>query len=84
MIFKLMISGYRIFGIKKRGLIRKNNYADITIIKKNKNIFYQKDACTKADFSPFDGIETNCMIDTVIINGQIRMINGELELKKRY
>ncbi len=77
MIFKLLTSGYKIFKIKKRGKIKKNNFADIVIIKKEKNVFNSGNTYTKADFSPFDGIETNCKIDTVIINGKIILKKGE-------
>lgn len=76
MIFKLLTNGYKIFNIKKRGKLKKNNFADITIIKKEKNIFKAKETYTKADFSPYDGLETNCKVDTVIINGKILLRNG--------
>ena len=78
-IFKLLTSGYKIFGIKNRGKIKKGNYADITIIKKKKNIFTSYKTFTKADFSPFDGLKTGCKIDTVIIDGEIILENGELK-----
>jgi dihydroorotase len=78
MIFKLLTSGYKIFKIKKRGNLKKNNFADITIIKKINNIFKSSDSFTKSDFSPYDGLETNCKIDTVIINGRILLQNGKI------
>lgn len=76
-IFKLLTSGYKIFNIRKRGELKKGNFADVIIIKKEKNIFKTKDAYTKADFSPFDGLKTGCRINTVIINGKIILENGE-------
>ena len=78
MIFKLLTSGYKIFKIKKRGDLKKNNFADITIIKREKNIFKAKETFTKSDFSPYDGLETNCKIDTVIVNGKIVLMDGNL------
>jgi dihydroorotase len=78
-IFELLTSGYKIFKIKKRGELKKNNFADITIVKKEKNIFKAVETETKADFSPYDGLETNCKIDTVIVNGKIVLKNGEIQ-----
>jgi len=77
MIFNLLTNGYKLFKIKNRGKISKNNYADITIIKKTKNIFKSEESFTKSDFSPFDGLETNCKVDTVLINGKIVLNNGK-------
>ncbi len=75
-IFKLLTSGYKIFKIKKRGELKKGNFADITIIKKDKNVFKSKDTFTKADFSPFENLCVDCKIKTVIINGKIILKNG--------
>lgn len=71
MIFKSMTAGYKIFGIKKRGKIKKNYYADLTIIKREPHTFKASDTVTKADFSPFDGLKTTAKIDTVILNGKV-------------
>ncbi len=76
-IFKFLTTGYKILNIKKRGELKIGNFADITIIKKEKNIFKSKDAFTKADFSPYDGLKTGCRINTVIINGKIVLDNGD-------
>lgn len=76
-VFNLFTSGYKIFDIKERGELKKGNYADITIIKKEENIFKCKTTSTKSDISPFDGLPINCKVHTVIINGKILMRNGE-------
>jgi len=76
-IFELFTSGYKIFGIKKRGEIKKGNFADITIIKKIPNTFKAEKSETKADFSCYDNLKTNCKIDTVIINGKIVLKDSE-------
>ena len=59
--------------------MEKGNYADITIIKKEKNIFKSDKTFTKADFSPFDGLRVECKIDTVIIDGEVILENGEFK-----
>jgi dihydroorotase len=79
MIFKLMTSGYEIFKIKKRGKLKKNYFADITVIRKTETIFKEELSETKSDFSPYNGLKVNCKIDTVVINGNILMKNGELQ-----
>ncbi|MCG8573167.1 MAG: dihydroorotase family protein [Spirochaetes bacterium] len=76
-IFQYLTSGYEIFNIKKRGLLEKGYFADITIIRKEPHIFRTENSATKADFSPFDNLETHSFIDTVIINGKICLRNGE-------
>lgn len=78
-IFELLTSGYKIFNIKNRGNLKKGNYADVTIIKKEKNVFKAKNTFTKADFSPFDDLESSCKIHTVIIDGKIILENGEFK-----
>lgn len=77
-IFKLLTSGYKIFKIKRRGEIKPDNFADITIIRKKEFIFTSKNCYTKADFSPFDGLKSDYTIDTVIVNGKILKENGVL------
>ena len=77
-IFKLLTGGYKIFDIKKRGELKKGNFADITVIKKERFTFDEKNTFTKADFSPFDGLTADCKIDTVIINGRIVLEDGNL------
>lgn len=79
-IFKLLTSGYRIFKIKNRGRIKKGYFADLTIIKNEDLIFNDKDMETKADFSPYNGLKSKVKIDTVIINGEIVMENGNLQI----
>lgn len=77
-IFTYLTSGYQLFNIKKRGLLKKGYYADITIINRESNIFKVENSASKADFSPYDKLETNAFIDTVIIGGKIYLKNGEL------
>jgi len=76
-VFKLLTSGYKILNIKDRGELKKGNFADITIIKKEENLFESKKTLTKADFSPFDGMPVECKVHTVIVGGNIIMRNGK-------
>lgn len=71
MIFKLLTNGYKIFDIKNRGEIKKGCFADLTIIKKEAHTFKVENTATKAKYSPFDGLKTNCKIYKVLINGEL-------------
>ena len=77
-IFELLTSGYKIFGIQDRGKIEKNSFADITIIKNKPNVIRSDLTETKADFTPYEGLKTDCMVDAVLINGNIRKIDGKM------
>lgn len=77
-ILRLLTSGYEIFNIKKRGTIKKGNFADLTIIRHDPFIFKAEKTQTKADFSPYEDLESSFFIDTVLCNGKILLRNGEL------
>ncbi|OHD38197.1 MAG: hypothetical protein A2015_09295 [Spirochaetes bacterium GWF1_31_7] len=77
MIFKMLTNAYSIFNIKNRGEIKKGNFADLTIIKKNDYIFKSENSYTKAKFSPFENIKSDLIIDTVIISGKEMLINNK-------
>ena len=78
-VLKCLTSGYKIFGIKKRGKIKKGNYADITIIKPQPHVVKAAETYTKADFTPYENLKTNMSIDTVILNGEIVYKGGKFE-----
>jgi len=75
-IFKMLTNGYNIFNIKNRGSIKKNFYADISIISKKENTYSVKNSMSKCDFSPFDNVKFNNIIDMVIIGGKILLKDG--------
>lgn len=78
MIFKMLTNGYKVFNIKKRGEIKKGYYADLTIIRKELNTFDEKNAHTKADFSPWNGLQTGVKIESVLLNGKLVYNDGKL------
>ena len=70
-IFQLLTSGYNIFKIKKRGEIKKGNYADLVIIKKTKYTVKASENFTLSGFTQFEGLTVSCKIDKVLINGKL-------------
>lgn len=76
-IFSLLTSGYKIFNIKKRGEIKAGNYADLTVIKKEIFTLKAENNQTKADFCPYEGLTTNAIVNTVIVNGKVMLRNNE-------
>jgi len=76
-IFYTLTNGYKIFNIKKRGVLKKGNYADITIINKKKFCINSKNNQTKADFCPYEELSTNTTIDTVIVGGKIVLLDNK-------
>ena len=75
-VLKRLTSGYKIFGIKKRGKLIAGNYADITILKNEPHVVKAENTFTKADFTPFENLKTNSTVNTVILNGQIVYKDG--------
>jgi len=79
-VFKLLISGYGIFKVKKRGKIKKGYFADLTVIKNDDFTFSEKVMETKADFSPYNGLKCKVKIDAVILDGKVVLENGKLKI----
>jgi dihydroorotase len=77
-IFILLTSGYLIFNIINKGKLCKGYDADITIIKKEPNIFKVENVSTKAKYSPFDNLKIGSKIYTVLINGKVVLNEGKL------
>lgn len=63
----------KIFGMyPQKGAIMPGSDADIMIIDPNKSMVISNDNIfTKAGYTPFDGFESSCTIDTVICRGKI-------------
>ena len=69
----------KIFGIKNKGFIKENFDADITIIDLNKYIEIKNDNIeSKCKWSPFHGYIFKGSPTCTIVNGQIKMKNGEI------
>ncbi len=68
-----------IFGIENKGYIKKDYDADFTIIDLEKTIRIKNEKIeSKCKWSPFDGYEFKGKPVATIINGKIKMINGEI------
>ena len=69
----------KLFGMyPKKGVIKEGSDADIVIIDPNKNtIIRHDDLHENVDFTPYEGIEIKCSIDTVISRGDIIVKNNQ-------
>lgn len=77
-IFEYMTVGYKIFNIKKRGKIKEGNFADLVILKHKDFTFDSTKGSSKAKFSPYNGIMSDLLIDTVLINGKTILKDGKI------
>ncbi len=69
----------KIFGIIGKGFIKKDYDADITIVDMNKVIKIENDKIeSKCGWSPFDGYKFKGTPVYTIINGEIKMKDGEI------
>ncbi len=69
----------KIFGIQKKGYIKKEYDADLTIIDLNKKIKIENSKIeSKCKWSPFDGYEFKGKPVATIVNGVIKMKNGKI------
>ena len=69
----------KIFGIQKKGYIKKEFDADLTIIDLNKKIKIENSKIeSKCKWSPFDGYEFKGKPVATIVNGMIKMKNGKI------
>ena len=69
----------KIFGIKNKGYIKKDFDADLTIVDmKKKYKVKNQDIESKCKWSPFDGYEFKGKPVITIVNGKIKMKNGEI------
>ena len=69
----------KIFGIKNKGYIKKGFDADFTIIDLNKVIEIKNENIeSKCGWSPFDGYKFKGTPVVSIINGEIKMKDGEI------
>jgi len=69
----------KIFGIKNKGHIKKNFDADFTIVDMNKEIEIKNENIqSKCGWSPFHGYKFKGTPIAAIVNGEIKMKNGEI------
>ena len=69
----------KIFGIKNKGFIKKDFDADFTIVDMNKTIEIKNEKIeSKCKWSPFNGEKFLGTPVATIINGEIKMKNGEI------
>ena len=69
----------KIFNIKNKGFIKKGYGADLTIIDMNKVVKIDNDKMeSKCKWSPFHDVEVKGFPVITIVNGEIKMKNGEI------
>ena len=67
------------FNLKNKGFIKEGYDADLTVIDLNKSgVFNTDNFYTKAEFSPFNGLEYVGAAVMTICNGKIVMVNNEI------
>ncbi|TJX64497.1 dihydropyrimidinase [Soehngenia saccharolytica] len=83
LIERLCLNPSKIFGIKNKGSINIGNYADITILKKQRYIIEKSNRHSKSDYTVYEGFESHFKVDKVFLRGEIVVENGEIcdELK---
>lgn len=73
----------KLFGMyPKKGVIKVGSDADIVIIKQQKNVIAHKNLHENVDFTPYEGIEIDAAIDTVISRGEIIVKDNKFIGKK--
>jgi dihydroorotase len=69
----------KIFNIKRKGFIKKDYEADLTIVDMDKVVKIDNDKIeSKCKWSPFHGVEIKGFPVITIVNGEIKMKNGEI------
>ena len=69
----------KIFGIKDKGFIKEGFDADFTIVDMNKKIIIKNENIeSKCGWSPFNGFEFKGTPVTTIIDGKVKMKNGQI------
>ena len=69
----------KIFNIKNKGFIKKGYEADLTIVDMDKVVKIDNDKIeSKCKWSPFHGVEVKGFPVITIVNGEIKMKNGEI------
>ncbi|NHJ47650.1 MAG: dihydroorotase family protein [Asgard group archaeon] len=71
LIEKLTINPAKLMKIRKRGQLEEGNFADITIIAKEKSKIDQENFESKAKWTPFNGFNSLVTIKYVYVNGQL-------------
>ena len=62
----------KLFGMyPQKGVIKEGSDADIVIIKQKKNKITHRRMHENVDFTPYEGIKLNAVVDTVISRGEI-------------
>lgn len=79
-IEKMCHSPARIFGVNKRGYIRKGYYADIVIVDPAKPWTVSKDNILyKCGWSPFEGVTFNASVTHTFVNGHLVWNEGNFD-----
>ena len=68
-----------LFGIRERGYVRENYWADVVLINMDRNTeVVAESLLSKCGWSPFEHTHFRSSIDTTIINGEIVYTDGAL------
>ncbi len=65
-----------IYGIEKRGFIRKGYKADLTLLRREKSVVRAQNVLSRCGWSPYEGIEFSNEVAATIINGCVAYRDG--------
>lgn len=68
-----------LYRINKRGYIREDYFADLVLVKKEKQTISQDNILYKCKWSPLEGESLNYSVNTVFLNGKVAFKDGEVE-----
>lgn len=83
MVEKLCSNPAKIFGLyPKKGTLNIGSDGDIIIVKKQNNTIIQKNMHSAADYSVYEGYETEYIIETAIQRGKVLLKDGKMADRK--
>ena len=68
-----------LYRIDRRGYIREGYFADLVLVRKEKQTISQDNILYKCKWSPLEGESLNYSVNTVFLNGKIASQNGEVQ-----
>lgn len=68
-----------LYRINKRGYIREDYFADLVLVKKEKQTISQDNILYKCKWSPLEGETLNYSVNTVFLNGKIAFEDGKVK-----
>ena len=66
-----------LYQIDRRGFIREGYHADLVLVDTNTDhVISDQEECSKCGWSPYDGIQSHCLVTHTFVNGNLVYENG--------